>query len=77
MGIALETDRQAWLSAIKKDELPWINTMAMNGWNHPVALSYAVTAVPTAYLLDAEGKIVAKNVYVHQLPNLLNEKLKK
>lgn len=77
LGIGLETDQKAWLKAIKDDGLPWVNVFAANEWNNPVARLYAIRAVPTALLIDASGKIAAKEVYADQLPKLLEKELSK
>lgn len=62
MGVSLDNNKAAWLNAIRKDDLPWQNVSDLNGFKNEVAQKYAVTELPTNYLLDPQGKIIAKNL---------------
>ena len=62
LGVSLDNNKAAWLSAIIKDDLPWLNVSDLNGFKNVVAQKYAVTELPTNYLLDPQGKIIAKNL---------------
>jgi thiol-disulfide isomerase/thioredoxin len=62
IGVSLDNNKAAWLNAIRKDELPWQNVSDLNGFKNLVAQKYAVTELPTNYLLDPQGKIIAKNL---------------
>lgn len=72
LGVSLDNNRAAWINAIKKDQLPWKNVSDLNGFKNTVAKSYAITELPTNYLLDPQGKIIAKNIK----GECLTEKLK-
>ncbi len=54
-------NRSEWVDAIDSDKLKWINVSDMEGCVQAVH-AYNVKSVPTNYLLDREGKIVAKNL---------------
>lgn len=62
LGVSLDNIKSAWLNALRKDDLPWKNVSDLNGFKNVVAQKYAVTELPTSYLLDSEGKIIAKNL---------------
>lgn len=66
-GISLDSKKQRWLDAIEKDNRVWINVSTVEGFKTPVAQEYGITALPTNYLIDAEGKIIAVNVHGEQL----------
>lgn len=55
LGVSLDNNKEAWIKALIKDELPWQNVSDLNGFNNVVAQKYAVTELPTNYLLDPEG----------------------
>lgn len=64
LGISLDDARtkEAWLKAIQDDGLPWVHVSDLRGWSNEVATLYGIRAVPQNYLIDPEGKIVAKNL---------------
>lgn len=62
LGVSLDNSKDAWIKAIDKDALPWQNVSDLNGFKNKAAQLYAVTELPTSYLLDTNGKIIAKNL---------------
>lgn len=65
LGISLDgnTQKQAWLKAIDDDNLTWEHVSDLNGWNNAVAKMYQVRSIPQNFLLDPNGKIIAKNLH--------------
>jgi peroxiredoxin len=62
LGVSLDQDREAWLKAIEKDKLTWTQVSDLKFWNSPVVALYQVEGIPMNFLLDKEGKIIAKNL---------------
>jgi peroxiredoxin len=61
--INLDENTEAWKSAVRFDELPWIST-SEDDPNNPVnAVLFNVKSLPTNYLFDKEGNIVAVNLH--------------
>lgn len=54
--------KKAWLDAIEKDGLKWNHVSSLMYFNDPVAKQYNITSIPATYILDEDGKIVAKNL---------------
>ena len=56
-SVSLDRSEEPWLEAIQKDGLIWKN----HGWDKESIASklYNITSIPTAYLIDGEGEIVA------------------
>ncbi len=73
MGISLDDSRTAWLKAIEKDGLTWENTMAEGAFKNKTIEELKIQYLPSNYLLDRQGNIVAINVK----PTALQLKLKK
>jgi len=75
VGVSLDSKdgRARWLAAIHKDGLPWTQVSALNYWDDPAAALYAVKAIPQNFLLDPNGKIIAKNLRGDDLENKLEE----
>lgn len=76
LGVSLDKDRQAWLEAIKMDELNWTQVSDLNGWANAVALQFQISSIPQNILLDPEGKIVGKNLMGMNLDRRLKRLLK-
>lgn len=66
-GVSLDSEKQLWQNAIKKDERVWTNVSTLQGFETPATFEYAVTALPAKFIIDAEGKIVAKNLHGNEL----------
>ncbi|WP_417197260.1 redoxin domain-containing protein [Bizionia sp.] len=68
IGVSLDgTPRQKdakgeWLAAIEKDGLTWHQVSNLQYFNDPVAKQYNIQSIPATYILDADGKIIAKNL---------------
>ncbi|MEI7830445.1 MAG: TlpA disulfide reductase family protein [Prolixibacteraceae bacterium] len=68
--VSVDDDRAAWTAAIAEDRLSWINVGDMKG-SVSALMSYNIRNIPANYLLDKEGKIVAKNLQGPELNNTL------
>lgn len=64
---------KAWKEAIEKDGLTWVNVSDLKGWSNEAALLYGVRAVPSNFLIDPDGKIVALNLRGERLHEVLGE----
>lgn len=78
LGISLDAERQkeAWLKAIKDDNLTWEQVSDLKGWENEAAKQYMVRSIPQNFLLNPEGKIIAKNLRGDELQTKLTELLK-
>jgi len=76
LGISLDNKKDKWLEAIKKDQLEWTQVSDLKGWQNNVAELYGVQAIPTNFLLDKEGKIIAKGLRGEDLEKKLGELMK-
>ena len=65
--------KKAWLDAIEKDKLAWTQVSHLKYFNDPVARLYDVNAIPATYILDKDGKIVAKNLRGRQLESKIQQ----
>ena len=60
-AVSLDTDKAAWASIVRSQELPWVNVNDGLGAASPVVTLYNVTSLPKAYLI-LDGKIVDRKV---------------
>ncbi|WP_242457786.1 redoxin domain-containing protein [Pedobacter sp. BS3] len=75
LGVSLDKKKDAWLKAIKDDNLTWKQTSELKEWESQVARLYKVDAIPASFLLDPQGKIIAKNLRGDELKEFLNKTL--
>ncbi|NID11943.1 TlpA disulfide reductase family protein [Fibrivirga algicola] len=68
--------REAWVRAIRNDNLTWTHVSDLKGWQSFAAQQYGVSAIPATFLLDPSGKIIAKNLRGDALEAKLAEMLK-
>ena len=61
-AVSLDVNKPLWLKAIRKDKLTYTQVIDSDGWLSKVAEQYYVDALPTNFLLDKTGKIVAINI---------------
>lgn len=76
VGISLDQNKKAWLDAIKMDQLNWSHLSDLKGWSSQVAAIFKVSSIPQNFLLDPEGRIIAKNLRGGALDGRLNVLLK-
>lgn len=79
LGISLDRPgaKSAWLKAIEDDKLAWTQVSDLNFWKNEVAVKYNVTSIPQNFLLDPDGKIIAKNLRGDELGSALATLLEK
>ncbi|MFD2556669.1 TlpA disulfide reductase family protein [Sphingobacterium tabacisoli] len=64
--------KQAWLAAIKKDGLLWTQVSELTGFNSKASKDYGIKAIPSNFLIDPDGKIIARNLRGHELEEKLS-----
>jgi len=75
LGISLDDTRADWLEAIQKDGLHWAQVSDLKGWKNDVASEYGIQGIPMNFLLDRDGKIIAKGLRGEDLAKKLQEVL--
>lgn len=75
LAVSLDQSEPAWRAAIAKDGATWRHISDLAAWKSPLAARYGVTALPASFLVDREGRIVAKDVRGRQLDDVLAAKL--
>lgn len=62
-SVSLDNDAEVWKKAIKNDRLAWPNNVsALKKWDCPAAAAYGVSSLPSSFLLDPSGKIIATDL---------------
>ena len=72
-GVSLDDKQEKWIKALEKDHRIWANVSSLEAFKTKAAYDYAVTALPMNYLIDAESKIIGKNLHEDELIALLKK----
>ena len=73
VSVSLDTDKQKWLAAVKRNQLPWTHISTLKGFKDNGAIEYAVQAIPYVVLIDRDGRIVLQNKHGEFLTNKIKE----
>lgn len=73
LSISLDSEKNEWLEAIRKDGLTWTHISDLKNWNNTIAKKYAIESVPSNILLDPNGQIIAINLRGEALEKKLAE----
>jgi peroxiredoxin len=75
LSISLDKDPAAWKQAVAADKLTWTHASELSDFEGPTVRLYQVEAIPSSFIIDPSGKIVAKNLRGEQLDEFLNKTL--
>lgn len=75
LGVSLDNNPGSWMRAIDADQLEWTQVSDLQAWSSNLITDYRIKAIPTSYLLDPEGKILAKNLRGKELEAFLQRTL--
>lgn len=75
ISVSLDENKGSWTKAIEEDKLSWTQVSNLKEMKDPIALQYGVTQIPTTFLLDTSGKIVAIDLWGDELKAKVKELL--
>jgi thiol-disulfide isomerase/thioredoxin len=70
-GVSLDKDHDSWVQGIAQDHLPWTQVSDLKYWNSEVVNTFHFNSIPHNFLMDPQGKIIAKNLHGEELKNFL------
>ncbi len=75
LGVSLDNPgkKQDWIDAIAKDGLIWNQVSDLKGWDNEAAVMYGIRGVPASFLINPEGKIIAKRLRGNDVVEKLKE----
>lgn len=73
LGVSLDDDKGKWIEAIKKDKLTWTHVSDLKGWQNEVSGLYGVMSIPSNFLINSDGKIIATDLRGDDLRAKLTE----
>lgn len=61
-GVSLDKDSSSWTNSIKSLGLNWKHVSDLKYWNCAPAKVYKVSGIPATFLIDKDGRVIAKNL---------------
>jgi peroxiredoxin len=77
LGISLDVDKAKWQQAINADGLSWNHASDLKNFEGPVERLYHIEAIPSNFIIDPQGIIIAKNITGTDLEEFLNKTFNK
>lgn len=65
--VSADISKVAWITAVQEQQLPWISVCDFKGEASPMLRAYNVRKLPSNFLIDRNGNIIAKDLYSHAL----------
>lgn len=76
-SIGIEQDSSPWLNAIEADQLFWPHHQSsLNNFDSEWAIAYGVRSIPSTFLIDPSGIVIAVNAGDIKIRNILNKRMK-
>jgi peroxiredoxin len=72
-AVSQDIKKESWLKAIEKDKLPWNQVSDLKGQDNSASLIYGINGIPDNFLIDRNGKIIARNLRGEELNKKLEE----
>ena len=73
LGVSLDQSKDAWVKAVQLDKLSWNHVSDLQQWNNAVAQMYHIQSIPGNFLIDPNGKIIARDLRGEDLEKKLCE----
>lgn len=73
LGVSLDEKKENWEKAISDDGLSWTHISDLKRWESVAAKQYNIQAIPANFLIDTNGKIIARDLRGEALDQKLAE----
>lgn len=74
-SISVDDNAEAWKKAMKKDHITWLQVRDGGGWQAKTARAWNIEALPTTFLMNKDGLLLAMDLEGKQLEHALKELL--
>ena len=73
IGISIDTDTNKWLKAVEKDKIKFTQLIDSKGFDAETAIQFGVEELPSKFLFNAEGILIAKNPTEEEIIKLIEK----
>jgi len=74
-SVSIDEDKKDWEKAIKKDRITWLQVNDNKGWYGKTPTSWNIYQIPTSYLIDKDGRLIAMDLEGRELESMLKDLL--
>ncbi|MEO7522856.1 MAG: TlpA disulfide reductase family protein [Ferruginibacter sp.] len=74
-GVSIDSKKEAWLQAVAQDNITYTQVIDPAGWSSQTAQKYGVNQIPTSFLLDKTGRIIAVDLEGDNLEDQIKQLL--
>lgn len=75
LGVSLDDESKDWKKAVTKDKITWMQGIDTGGWEALAAIKWQVDALPSSFLINKDGDVVAINLEKGELEKKIKELL--
>lgn len=73
VGLSFDNKLDSWKKAIESMQIPWIHLSDLKGWQTVAGQTYGITSIPSSFLVDPQGTIIAADLRSEKLEAKLKE----
>lgn len=73
LSVSIDKDQNKWKAAVQEDGMNWLHVNDPMEWQSSLVNIYGFDRIPTNYLINPQGRIIAKNIFQEELTNKLVE----
>jgi len=77
VSVSIDSKYDWWRTAITEDKMSWPQVSDLKGDDSQNAANWAISQIPTYYLVDGDWKIIARDIQLAEVPVYVNEYLNK
>ena len=75
LSVSLDEETKDWKKAVSKDKITWIQGIDRGGWDAMAAIKWQVDALPSSFVVNKNGDVVAINLEKDELEKKIKELL--
>jgi peroxiredoxin len=77
LAVSIDDEKEKWLHVVNKDKFRWNNVFSKGGVEDEIVKKFNLYSIPTNYLLDENGIIIAKDINPEELDAFLKKHISK
>lgn len=74
-GVSVDENTKAWEKAVKMDKITWPQVIDKGGWESGTTARWNVAYLPTTFLFDKSGNLIARDLDKVELEKVLDNLL--
>lgn len=76
VSVSVDDGTEEWIKAVKDNGMNWVQLWNGEEMENSAAAKYSITAIPSTFLIDADGTIIGRNLRGEELGNALEDYFK-